>query len=296
MRQFRRAHKASAPGDTGGGVGTLTAPGPDGPPPEEGQSRRRYDPAWDEWQRPRRWPGVLLTFAIVLGFLGVVVWHYRPRPVRVIPPKAPAVTHPKGLPHAAFIPVGPTVSYHGTHNRTHIAFTSNGHLLVLHARCVCTYNFAISIENAGAVPIAYPVANTGTSDVTLNQSLPAGRYTMSVVASGPWQVQMIRPNASAPLLSTSPKPFFYYSAGPSVIGPFSSTDRHIYMTYLGFGNLYAYILDPSGNRIDAAIAGRFKVEHAKGTAILPDPPDHYYVEVVASTGFWTLTAYHTAKR
>ncbi|HEV3212556.1 MAG TPA: hypothetical protein VGZ03_04075 [Acidimicrobiales bacterium] len=291
MPSLRRGPKASAPGDAGGGVDTLLAPGPDGPPPEAGRSRRRYDPAWDEWERPRRWPGVLITCAVVLGFLGVVVWHYRPT-------TAPAHTHKaqkafNGLPSGAFVPAGPTETFRGTHNRAGIAFTSNGHLLVLHASCLCTYNFAVTIFNAGAVPVAPPIANSGNSNVTLNEMLPAGGYKMSILGSGPWEIQLIRPNASVPLLASRPgHPFAYDSAGPSVLGPFSSADRFLYLKYLGIGNIYVYVLDPNGNRIDTAFFGRAFIKH--GVA-LPNPPDHYYVEVDASTGFWKLLVQHSAK-
>ena len=211
MPPFRRgSSKAPAPGDPGGGVGTLTAPGPDGPPPAGGRSRRRYDPAWDEWQRPRRWPGILLSCAIVLGFLGVVVWHYRPHPKA--PVAAPTYTprQLKGL-RPTFV-VGASgrgvdvTTYRGTKNKLGLAFTTNGQLLVLHAKCTCVYNFVVTISDAGGVPESFPVSNTGTSNVTLNQTLDPGRYVMRVIASGPWEVQLIQPTAATPLLPTTPRP------------------------------------------------------------------------------------------
>jgi hypothetical protein len=292
MRQFRRGGpKPPVAPDPGGGIGTLTAP--DAPPPEGGRSRRRYDPAWDEWQRPRRWPGVLLTCVIVLGFIGVVVWHYRPT-------TAPTHHHKpffstKDLPSLAYAPSGrgaTTLTYHGTHNtKAPIAFTSRGHLLILHARCRCTYNFVVTIANAGAIPVAFPISNTGTSDVTLNETLPEGRYTMAIVASGPWKVQLIQPTASMPPLKVAP-PFHWYSADPSVIGPFTSADRYLYLKYLGYGAIHVYVLDLNGVRIDTVFAGRFQLVHG---ASLPNPPTPYFIEVDASTGLWKLFVQHSHK-
>jgi len=294
MRQFRRSGPKAPSEPNGGGVGTLVAPGTDGPPPAGGRSRRRYDPAWDEWQAPRRWPGILLTCLIVLAFLGVVVWHYRPHAPPPVHHKKTAFSG-EGLPSPAFelSTRGAAIStYHGTQNKDDIVFTSSGHLLVLHARCDCAYSFVVTITNASAIPVAFPVSNTGSTNVTINQTLPRGRYTMKVVGSGPWQLQLIQPTAAMSVLRTAPKPFQYYSTGPSVLGPFSSANRYLYLDYLGTGTIRVYVLNSNGVRVDPAFAGRRFIEH--GVA-LPRPPQPYFVEVDASSGFWRLFVQHTAK-
>ena len=300
MPPFRRgSSKAPAPGDPGGGVGTLTAPGPDGPPPAGGRSRRRYDPAWDEWQRPRRWPGMLLSCAIVLGFLGVVIWHYRPHPKA--PVAAPTYTprQLKGL-RPTFV-VGASgrgvnvTTYRGTKNKLGLAFTTNGQLLVLHAKCTCVYNFVVTISDAGGVPESFPVSNTGTSNVTLNQTLDPGRYVMRVIASGPWEVQLIQPTAATPLLPTTPKAFKYFSAGPSVLGPFSSANRYLFLQYVpgAAGQIHVYVLDPGGVRVDPA----FKAlgQPIKAGVTLPNPSNPFYVEVDAGSGLWSLHVQHNSR-
>ena len=279
-------------------MGTLTAPGPDGPPPAGGRSRRRYDPAWDEWQRPRRWPGILISCAIVLGFLGVVIWHYRPHPKPVTAPPVYTKRELKGL-RPTFIvgDSGRSVSvttYHGTTNKSKLAFTTNGRLLVLHAKCKCVYNFVVTISNVGGVPISFPVSNTGTSNLTLNQSLAPGRYIMSVIASGPWEVQLIQPTAAIPLLPTTPKPFKYFSAGSSVLGPFSSANRYLFLQYVpgAAGQIHVYVLDPAGVRVDPA----FKAinQTLKAGVTLPNPSNPFYVEVDAGSGLWSLHVQHNS--
>jgi hypothetical protein len=299
MPPFRRggSKAPTAPADPGGSVATLTAPGPDGPPPAPGSSRRRYDPAWDEWQRARRWPGILISCAVVLAFIGVVVWHYRPN---TKPPPPPVYTQKelKGLKPTFVVGAsgrGVNVrTYRGTTNKRRLVFTTNGQLLVLHAKCTCIYNFVVTIANTGGVPEAFPVSNTGTSNVTLNQTLLAGRYVMSVIASGPWEVQLIQPTAATPPLKTTPKRFKYFSVGPSVLGPFSSANRYLYLQYVPGpdGQIHVYVLDPAGARVDPA----FKVidQPFKAGVTLPNPSNPFYVEVVASTGLWSLRVQHNS--
>ncbi len=301
MSPFRRGGPKAppTPRDQGGGVGTLTAPGPDVPPPAGGRSRRRYDPAWDEWQRPRRWPGILLSCAIVLGFLGVVVWHYRPHPKPVTAP--PVYTHQqlKGL-RPTFV-VGASghgvnvATYRGTANKSKLAFATNGQLLVLHAKCTCVYNFDVTIADAGGVPVAFPVSTTGTSNVTLNQTLDPGRYLLSVIGSGPWEVQLIQPTAAAPLLPTTPKPFKYFSVGPSVLGPFSSANRYLFLQYVpgADGQIHVYVLDPAGVRVDPAFKSAID-QPIKAGVVLPNPSNPYYVEVDATAGLWSLRVQHSS--
>jgi hypothetical protein len=294
MPQLRRggSKTAPSPGDATGGVGTLTAPGAEGSPPAGGRSRRRYDPAWDEWQRPRRWPGILLSCAIVLGFLGVVVWHYRPHPK---PPAAPAHytksqlrdLKPTFVVGASGIGVR-TTTYRGKGNKRKLPFTTNGQLLVLHATCACIYNFVVTISDVGGVPVSFPVSNMGNSDVTLNQTLAPGRYVMSVIGSGPWEVQLIQPTAATPLLKTAPKRFKYFSAGPSVLGPFSSANKYLYLQYVpgALGHVSVYVLDPAGVRVDEALKAGSHPFRAGAT--LPNPSNPFYVEVDAGSGLWSL--------
>ena len=298
MRQFRRGgpKPPSEPGGAAGGVGTLTAPGPDGPPPESGRSRRRYDPAWDEWQRPRRWPGILLSCAIVLGFLGVIVWHYRPH---AKPRSAPVVIKHSEIKNlkTTYVMAGHgvrTTTFHGTTNKSRLTFTSNGKLLVLHARCDCAYNFVVTVSNALGLPVAFPVSNTGYSNVTLNQTLPAGRYQMQVIASGPWQLQLIQPTAAAAVLKTEPSAFKFLSIGPSVLGPFSSANRFLYLRYApgAAGAIRVYVLDPAGTRVDTVFSSRYIIQQG---ATLPNPSNPYFIEVDASSGLWQLSVQHTRR-
>jgi len=292
-RSRRRSH--SRPPDYPSGP-DATAQGPDGPPPSGGRSRRRYDPAWDDWRSTRRWPGVLLTCAIVLGFMGVVVWHYRPHPA----PQHKAQFTKNQL-SALKPPFAPSVAgavvytFHGTKSHTGYHFFTTGSLLLLHATCDCAFTFVATIANSSGTPIASPIGTTGIANVTLDETLARGLYSMSVVASGPWEIQLIRPTPSSPDISTSPRPFKYFSSGSSLIGPFSSASRLMDLQFAlptgVLGTIRVFVLNGLGQRVETAFASQVNLNRRVALARLPNP---YYLEVDASSGIWQLIVQHTS--
>lgn len=284
--------------DERGAVSTLTTPGPEDAPPIRG-SRRRYDPAWDDWRRPRRWPGVLLTSVVVLAFIGVVVWHYRPHTAH----KAPTVYQQIGVGKVfgPFVPLadghGASVRmFRGTRSAQHLRFATDGKLLVMHAICDCTYNFVVTITNPIGSPVAFPVTSTGPFDGTMNVTLPAGLYFLNVVAPTPaaWKVQLIQPGPSPPVIPTPFKypPGKFVTLHPSVLGPFSASDRFLYFKFFSAtnGTGRVYVVDPAGVHVDQVFYVRALFSNGR---TLPNPPQPYYVEVDAS-GYWQLRVQHSA--
>lgn len=289
MRALRRGGSAS---------GTAVVDGYGQPPdetPPEGRSRRRYDPAWDEWKRPRRWPGVLLSCVIILGFLSVVIWHYRPHTTKV-------KHHSIGqgiLSEGSFVPTitgaGSTVrTFHGTTSKAGLNYTTNGGLLILHAACLCTYNFVVTIADSSGNVTALPVNATGHFNGTYNITSPAGRYAITVVGSGPWSVMVMQPSAAVPVIVTpTPKPFGYFSTGESVIGPFPSSDKYLQFKFLSLtnGTVFVHVLNLAGARVgDPPFLGKGFYEKSATLLGLPNP---YYLEIDAS-GFWKLYVNHIA--
>lgn len=291
MRQLRRGGSkgtgAQAP-DAPGAVGTLEGP-PETAQPGDPRSRRRYDPAWDDWKRPRRWPGVLLTFLIVLAFLGAVIWHYRPHTHT----HKPRVQFSKIHPQHAFVPVLTSAdsqikSFQGAANRTGMTFTSLGDLVILHASCKCTYNFVITVTDASGDVVALPVNTTGNYDGTFNITQPAGQYTVTVVGSGPWVINVLQPGAAVPPLAT---PFNYYSSDESVVGPFTAADRYLSFKFLSLtnGHVYVHVLNHAGVKIATPFyAHVFLVK----SAMLLGLPSPYYLEI-DSSGFWNVSVKRT---
>jgi hypothetical protein len=270
----------------------LATPDEETLPHEHGRSRRRYDPSWDDWKHGRRWPGIVLTMVVVLAFIGVVAWHFRPHPAHKAS-SAPGSFTSTNI-RSAFVPgaskVGVAIkSYHGTRNALNLRFATDGKLLVLHAACRCAYNFVVTIQNVERTPVAFPITATGPFNSSINLTLPAGTYSAQVVAPAPasWSLQFIQPGPAAPTLKT---PFIFNSNTPSVIGPFSSANKFLFFRFFSEANGVArvYVLDPAGNRVDEAFAGRTTIFLGK---TLPDPSNPFYVEVDAS-GLWKLRVQH----
>jgi hypothetical protein len=282
MRPIRRGGRAAGAPD-GGGVGTLEAPS-DAHPGSSGGSRRRYDPAWDDWNPPRRWPGVLLTCVIVLGFLAVVAWHYKPsEPITHHTPKLPS----KGSIRLPFVVGGGTKdvirTFYGTHDASNLKWTSNGELLILHAKCKCAYNFDVTIEQGFDQPVSFPISATSHYESSMNITLPAGDYDFAVVATGPWKIQLIAPRANLPTLVT---PFKYFSAGDSVIGPFTSSDTGLELTYLSktHDDIFTHIVNLQGVSVSVPLYGKSPYQSA---VVMHGLPDVYYLAVDA-VGFWDV--------
>lgn len=265
------------------------------PPPEPGQDPgastpkgrlgRRYDPAWNDWNAPRRWPGILLSCVIVLGFLGIVIWHFRPhstvhRPkvvfskgVHVLPPYLPPVRATRAA------------TFTGTHDANGLHFDSDGGLLILHAQCSCEYNFVVTISNKSLVPIAFPVNDTGHVNTVLNATVPKGPIVLSVVGKGHWYLQLLQPVATTPLIRT---PFTYpLSSGSDVVGPFTAADKYLTFKFLSLsnGSVAVHVLSEQGFGFQTPFIGRIALSASnKVLASLPNP---YFLEIDA-TGFWSL--------
>jgi hypothetical protein len=287
----RGGSKGKLPGPVppGGGVATLDGPPPGQDLPPGARSRRRYDPAWDEWKRPRRWPGVVITCVIVLGFLSAVVWHYRPRHTEAPRPTFTSRVHPS----ASFVPAttggASVVSFSGKKNAANLQFTASGGLTVLHAQCACTYNFVVTINDTFGGVVAVPVSVGGFYNGTSTLTLAPGRYSMSVVGEPKWSVEVIQPTPRVPAIAT---PFRYFSTGSSVLGPFSSANQ--YLAYRFFqtapGGTVVSILDLRGTEVQTPFKG---IGLYRGETTLQGLPNPYYVKVTAS-GYWNLTVRRTA--
>jgi hypothetical protein len=278
MRLTRRG-RPEAPGPLAP-PGSAPVPGAAGPNRRGG---RRYDPAWNDWTPPRRWPGILLSSVIVLGFMGVVIWHLRPH-TTVHRPKVVFSSKVKILPTFMPSPKGARANtFVGTHDMNGLRFLSNGGLLVIHAQCTCQYNFVVTISNAEYVPIAFPVNATGRVNSVLETSVPAGESIVRVVGEGHWLVQLVQPVATTPVL---PTPFTYFSQGNDVLGPFSAADRDVSLQYLSTdGSLQVYVLNEQGFGVQTPFVGRIALMKSKVLAPLTGP---YFLAVNSTSGLWNL--------
>jgi hypothetical protein len=282
MPQFGRGRR-SAPGapDYGAGVATI-----DGPGGASSRGRRHYDPAWDDWNPPRRWPGVLISCVVVLGFFAVVVWHFRPHvDVKTHDPLPAHSTISSAYIIGTGIHVGPELhvaTYRGTHGLSGIRYIADGRLVVVHAKCICQESFVISVVTSLGVPLEYPVNTSGRFNTVFNLTQAPGRYSLSVVGTGPWEVQLIEPQPTMPAIGT---PFKYFSYGNDVIGPFSAANHYMMLRFFApGGRVHVEVLDRYGFPVASPFTGRTYLVAARSLANLPNP---YYLEINAA-GFWQI--------
>jgi hypothetical protein len=273
--------------DTGGGVdsgppGTLRGPGKT--MTAERGTARPFDPAWKNWDRPRRWPSVLAVVLAVLAFAGILVWHnaaHTVPPRVVLLPSAPSAFKPPYVPGATG--QGATIqNFAGTTSLVGRPFTSAGKLLIMDAKCSCSSNFVVTITGPGGLPGPIPVNAIGRFSASLNVSVPAGTYQLNVRASGPWTIQLIEPVA-VPAIAT---PFSYFSGSDSVVGPFTSADDNVTFRFLSQadGSVTGSVIDATGATVSTPFAGAGKVAKQETLTGLPNP---YYLEI-QSGGFWSV--------
>lgn len=179
---------------------------------------RPYDPAWDAWKPPRRWPGVMLSAVAIAVFIGGLAYHYSAhgghKGPSFRPPKSSRIQPAYALP----VPGSDIQRYSGRGNRSSLEFTSSGHFMVWDVRCPkCQQNFGLIVHDANNLTVDIPVNTLGPSQAVLPATYPKGTYYATVIADAKWTVSLLDPTSLANVAT----PFGYWSQGPSVIGPFS---------------------------------------------------------------------------
>jgi hypothetical protein len=249
-----------------------------------GASGRSFDPAWRNWDRPRRWPAVLAVVLAVLAFVGILIWHdnaHSVPPRVVLLPTAPSAFKPPYVPGATG--QGATIQkFAGTSSVVGTPFTASGKLLIMNAQCHCSSNFVVTVTGPGGLPGPILVNAIGKYSGTLNATVPAGTYSLNVRASGPWTIQLIEP-VSVPAIAT---PFSYFSGSDSVVGPFTAADNNVTFRFLSLtdGSVTASVINADGATVSTPFAGTGKVAKQETLTGLPNP---YYLEIQAG-GFWSI--------
>ena len=245
---------------------------------------RPYDPAWDLWRPPRRWPGAFLAALAIIGLVVAVVFHYSGK------------THPK-KPHTIFTgagisstaaplaPASDIITFHGKAGVTNISFTSKGTLLVWNVSCKCRDNYGVIVRNSIGDVVGVPVNATGKSSSATPAIYPAGSYTASVVSTGPWHIELIDPTHAAFL----PQTYRYVSQGSSVLGPFHGPVAGITFTYIGsVGTVFtANVI--TLNSIPA-IPTVYHHSFYYGTQSLSGLPDMYFI-AVSGPNLWSVAVH-----
>ncbi len=247
---------------------------------------RPYDPAWDLWRPLRRWPGILLSFVVTLGLVGIVSY----RLTHHVTAKTPTISVPKHL-HlilsGTYFPNVPDTSpalqhFSGTTSKFALPFTMNSDLHTWNFECRCTNNFDVIVRNSKGAIIDIPVNEIGKTRVSAVASYTPGNYTMDVTADGKWTVNFV----NEAMLPAAPMPFNYLSSGTSIIGPFSSTNNHLSVGYIAtLGQLlYVQVVDSKGTSFGYPI---YTLRRTSKQVTLTNIPKKYYL-VVSGVGLWLV--------
>ena len=246
---------------------------------------RPYDPAWDLWRPIRRWPGVIISALVTTGLLLSIAYHFQHR---VTQAKA-VVQAPVGQPiqPAYFPPVsltsGAVQHFTGVTSGFNIPFTATGRLTSWTFSCRCTNNFNVVVHSAAGALIEIPVNTIGPTRVATVANYKAGDYTFDVTADGRWTANLIDESQLAQI----PTPYRYFSAGTSVLGPFSSTSNHLSVGYLGsLGELLSvHVVDKNGAGYGYPI---FTIRQISANLTLTNLPPRSYYLVVSGVGLWLV--------
>ncbi len=189
-----------------------------------------YDPGWDEWRQPRRWPVVVVGLAVLFGLVGLGAYK-----IIHSGSTAPQVYIPKSLaPTTYTIGSGPEspppVYYSGDKNLTTTPFTSAGGMVVISASSTTPWQFGVTLLNSTGDLVAVPYNVVGNVHGNIALHLPAGSYRLQVVASAHWELAVTQPTNVTPMGI----PSAHVGVGYSVIGPYpSGTSIKLIFGFLG---------------------------------------------------------------
>ncbi len=246
---------------------------------------RPYDPAWDRWRPNRRWPGIILSALVTAGLLVAIAYHYEHK-VAPAPKPVIVVTHSVHLSPAYFPPISQdsarVQTFGGTASKFHVGFTSSGNTSTWTFECHCVNNFDVIVRNAAGTIVDVPVNTIGRTRLVAAGNYPAGSYTMDVTADGQWTIHYVD-ETGLPLVTT---PYTYVSSGTSVLGPFSASDRSLYVAFIAnLGQLLTVqAVDKTGTIFDSPV---FTIRSMAKTYTLTNPPNPYYL-IVSGPGLWLV--------
>jgi hypothetical protein len=245
---------------------------------------RPYDPAWDAWQPRRRWPGVVASAIVVSGFLGAVAFHYTSKPTT-----APSVIPPSSLGQMRmpyFPPVSPTSQdlqqVSGKKSASGVQFTTTGKLMIWYFQCRCVANFGIIVHNSTGAVLDVPVNNVGHTVLAVPASYEKLKLSVSVIADGEWTVSLIDPSH----LANQSIPFEFFSAGQSVLGPFTGPNIEASMGFLaGIGHHFTMSISDGSSATPKLIV--FESQTFTRTLVQTKLPPRFFL-IINGDGFWQV--------
>jgi hypothetical protein len=137
---------------------------------------RPYDPAWDAWRPPRRWPGIALTAVALSGLTLALIYHFTPSRghTNVTLPTVPgAKVEAPYQPPTDVLPSA-VQNFSGTRAQSGLSLNTSGSLAIWNFHCLCRHNFAVSVYDAKGTLNAVPVNALGATTVSAATALLVG--------------------------------------------------------------------------------------------------------------------------
>ncbi|MEI8050871.1 MAG: hypothetical protein WCI12_05500 [Actinomycetes bacterium] len=176
-----------------------------------------YDPGWDDWRQPRRWPIVALAIVLILGAVLVGAYKVTSKTSTTKAKSIPTVPSPTTFQ----IPTAPSepkeVVLTGKSDATPPSFPISGGMVVFSATTTSPWQFGVTLldANGNFVDVLYNVLGSVNGSVV--RSLEPGTYQIKVTAKDAWTVTVRQPAPNTEPLSL---PSTHSGVGPSIIGPF----------------------------------------------------------------------------
>ncbi|MEI6701477.1 MAG: hypothetical protein WCL38_06975 [Actinomycetota bacterium] len=186
----------------------------DMPPSMDPSSPRFYDPDWQAWESPRRWPqitAVLLLAAVVLGLL--VQTKFGESTTLTTHKPVTSTTFP--LPGTGTGQIAP-LSFSGNGSTTTTNFTVTGGVTIFEMTCTCAANFAVALRPTGQ-PVQVLLNQTRYFTGIQGLNLAHGVYSLNVAADLKWHIRVTQPRNETPITGLHD----YTGTGPAVVGPFA---------------------------------------------------------------------------
>ena len=250
-----------------------------------------YDPDWDEWKEPIRWPAPVAVFLVVLALIGVYIYHTEDKKSSSATTSPVVIKSPTPTTFAVAAGTGQPAdqTFSGSTSTTTSAFTAPGGLGVFSGKCECQATFGVTVLDSTGTTTAIPINSqgenlSGSFSGSVGTSLPQGSYTLKVAAKGPWTLSVSFPTN----VPTVKLPLTVGSVGPSLFGPFPAGQAlKIVFGFYGNPNPPAELQVINADGTPGEILWSQSIDSAPLTKVLPAQAQAFYLSMSDIPSWWT---------
>ncbi len=164
-----------------------------------------------------------------------------------------------------------------------VHFTVTQGLSILTAKCSCSSNFIVEVDDSTGKTVDIPINVIGQYSGSVGEPLNAGGYILKIDADAAWSVTVTQPRN----VSGSSLPQTYTSSGQQNVGPFSAGSAvGVKAHNAGSSNFIVSVLDKNGAVQDIPIN---VIGNYDGSTISNNLSNGPFYLNVDSDGTWTIT-------